>query len=418
MAVALHRTQLDVETAIETDQLSAGEKLCGSFALRNVKPGSIRSVEITLIATIAENRGSVWADTAVDVRHPVWGESALSEGVSYPFSHRLPMSLTPSFHGDLLRLSWALETRVVIAFGFDIVDSIPLTIGPSSSTRAEPLGRSPLIGDERRARIWAEAAKTRQLRFDSDQFIVSGTVSGVELHIWQEPRKETSHLVASMQWVPLGLGVSVTEGWSFAVDGRLKVRADEEAQRLAFLTPNVLSDLEGYAQVSLDDAGAELSKEGDDGSVAGLTAFIDGAIATAHALNEATLRVPPPGDLAQAVTAWVAAAKHFEGRLEMATMSIREVTYRGWPVELIHRRELDGSMSAPVARALRQTAGAVSPEAQRTADSVSRECTNLKITDNAVEASFTGADPMRVETLWRALIRVAKALSDATATTP
>ncbi len=130
---------------------------------------------------------------------------------------------------------------------------------------------------------------------------------------------------------------------------------------------------------------------------------------TVKVTAEAIERVPAPKALESHLWAWREAATRVNGRLEVGSRSIREVTFRERAVELIHRPGPTGALEGPFAQ-VRFAPGASMPEAaQRIADSVTRECQAFRVMPDGVEATMPGllAEPSRAETLWRALIRVA-----------
>ena len=149
--------------------------------------------------------------------------------------------------------------------------------------------------------------------------------------------------------------------------------------------------------------------------------FVQQAVALAAALQIATQQVPAPAQLAAHADAWRAFAQKVGGRFEAGGFAVREVTVRGAPVELVTRYDATGVADATVARALLPRAlstdpdlDALSPETRRLLQSLKAECDEVKVTRDAVEAALPCplAAPARAVSVWRGLIRVAKACDE------
>ncbi len=425
-------TELKLELAVASDQVCAGDVLRGAVAVENARHHRVARLEVHLLGVecdASSERGEV-----VAASYPLLSEPAPVDGLPYPFDFRLAPSLTPTFRGQLTDRQWRLEARAVIRFGIDPVESMPIVVLARPKGPAAPHGptppRIPLVGNERQTRIWREVAGAHSLTFEPDPPRLTTAAGRVSVQVTAGVRDGRRTLLAKLTWPSQGLDVHVAERrWLDVLrsaegrvtsvghaefDGRFRVCARDDTQLSALMSDQVVGQLLCFEHVGLHDGGAELVSGGDPSSEHALNAFIATTLPTARALAEAIERIPAPVALADRATTWAAAARHFGGRFEVGTVSIREVDSRGGRVELIHRCE--GEVWVAYARALRRDAARAPPwpdHVQRVVDSVRAECQRFTVTDDAVEATsdWLGSQPLRAESLWRALQRVTNALT-------
>jgi hypothetical protein len=259
---------------------------------------------------------------------------------------------------------------------------------------------------------------------------LTGSAGPVAFEVTLELRGDELHRVANLEWPELGLDLSLTERrWTDAFkrdlglameepafDARLAVRARDAAQVRALLSPELRAALMGFERVALDDGEAQLASPGNGSTVEELEHFTRAVSAAASLLAWGIHAIPAPAKLATTAAAWRAEAEKQGGTFRVGDFSIRGASFRGAPVELITRFDEAGNPESTVARVLLPspaTLDPLSPEAQRLVTSLSAECAGLRICADAVEATLPTplAEPARAESLWRALLRLAGALT-------
>ena len=423
-------TELALELAMESVATSLGGVVRGAVATVNASHHRVSRLEVCAVLIDSPSGESRYGPTeACRTGAVVIAPAAPVDGHSYPFSIRLPSTLPPSFSGPLVSVSWLLEVRAVVAYGRDLVIAPALDVcvpdGAAREARTGALRIAPL-GSERRALVWARVAERAGLTCDPAQETMSGRFGEVALELGLELRGDQLQAVATLEWPPLGLDLTVTERrWTDAFkrdvslqepafDARFAVRGRDPAQVRALLKSRLRGVLLGFERVALEDSGAQLASPGNGSTVEELGPIVDKAIAAATLVSRLISEVPAPAALASQREAWKAAATKWAGVFCAGDFSVRGASYRDVPVELVTRFDEAGAPVATAARMkLRAPAPAVLPaEAQRIFQSLAAECPGLTVAPDAVEALLASpTDPLLAESLWRAQLRLVQALS-------
>lgn len=337
---------LYIETSVDSARVARGGVLGGAVSLANVERHRIRRVDLGFVGMEVSKQGS----TEVSRYTTTLTEGAPADSAPIPFRAAFPAEATPSFRAGTCELRWVVEVRAVIALGTDRVLTFPIeVVEPGAPEIAGPApARTPPVGRERRALIWAEVARLRGLDLDAEEERLSWSDGRASLSIGLEPQREGGFaVVARVSYPHLGIGLSVGERrWTNllsggavkvtpAFDARFHTTGREEAQVRAFLDEKVTAALLGFERVTADDRGATLQSAGAAQSAAELDAITAEAQGAARALGERSARVPPPAAMASMEPAWRAFAALASGRLHPGDMSIRDAVFDGRTFELV-----------------------------------------------------------------------------------
>lgn len=429
--------ELLLELTLDSTDAELGGEVTGAVSVENVAHHRVRQLIVTgVIVDAAVGLSALGSTEIYRTASIVLAGGAPKAGLAYPFRLRLPADAPPTFVGKVVSVRWHVEARAVVRLGKDAQLSPRIdVVAPAGVGAAEraPAVRTAPVGRERRALVWAAVAQSTGLICDAEHETMGGKFGSVALQVLLEADGDQLYSIATLAWPSLGLDIHLGERrWRDALggavplgdarfDARFAARSREQAQLHTLLAREVRDELLAFERVIVDDDGAALGSPGNGYNVDDLEPFVRDAVAAALALEAAIERMPPPAALAVHRDAWLAQAQRLGGRLEVGGFAIRDVKYRGAAVELVTRFDATGGPEASVARVRLTTPRDADPrpedlppEAQRILRSLAAECQQLRVTRDAVEASLPAplAEPARAESLWRALLRVAKALDE------
>lgn len=403
-------TELNIDVALESDELNVACLLRGAVALQNVEHHRVKQLELTL-------RGLDRNDRPVET-WPLASFENPKSGVPYPFNERLSARLRPSFKGELVSLRWQLEARAVVSLAFDSVVQVPLTLLalPRGGFIEPPTPVYELVGAARSTQVWNAVATAEGFQLEGDAQVLTMRSGMVAVRITRGLRNNVAQLEAKLEWPSVGLGLELTQrSWlgSLTISGEPFVeRFSVRGHRLsAFFSPALQRALLEAKQLVLTDTGGEVIEPAENGATrAGLVAFVQRVGRIAKALDEAITALGAPEEFVAQLEAYRAEASALGGRVEMGSLSIRDATFKGYRVEIVRMPNAE-SWAAPVARVFLAAPARPSPESERIAEATRRECPGFLVSAEAVEAQCD--DVTRAQSLLRALHRVAVALSGA-----
>ncbi len=333
-------TALYVEASLDTTTIAMGGVLRGAVSVANVAHHRLRRLDLALVQ---RERTRAAPDGVEAHRYVVkLASGAPEEGTPIPFQVRLPAGAPVSFRGALFETRWNLEVRAVVALGSDVLLFVPFTVhrAPEGALDAGAmLRRVPPVGHERRALVWAEAARNLRVAYDADNERMSVDLGPVAVGVTLERKPNGLALTAAITWPSLNLDLALSErrwvdAWSGRTVGidapgfrdRFTVKGREEAQVRALLGPVVATQLLGFDDVAIDDEGATLATASAAQTAEELAAFVTRAILVAEALGGAIGALPPPAAMSAAAPAWRAFAATLGGRFVVGDVSIRDAT--------------------------------------------------------------------------------------------
>jgi hypothetical protein len=342
---------LYLEASVDSTTVALGEVLTGAVSLGSVAHHRIRRVELALIAIERGRSGAAEVTRYTTVIH----EGAPAESAPVPFRLEFPKEATPSFKSATCELRWEVELRAVIAFGTDRTLRFPLDVVEPARERGAASApphpsRTPPVGRERRALIWAEVARRHGFDLDAEEERLTRSEEGVGLAVGLAPRREGGFaVVANLTFPRLGIALAVREkrgllgdllaGRSIATgvpafDARFHVRGREEAQARAFLDEASCRALLLFERASADDGGCTLEGAGTAQSLEELDELCTRALTVARVLAAQARRVPPPAVMAEHAPAWRGFAALVSGRLQLGDMSIRDAVFEHRALEI------------------------------------------------------------------------------------
>ena len=329
------RGQLYIEASLDTRVVVAGGALTGRCALQNARAARVRGVRVELVAQTRDLTSHF--NSASEVQRHVVGvfDGTPEDGQTLPFRVQLPRWVPPAFRGALGELTWSLFVIADVAWGVNVSVEIPVTVvNEAPAERAAPLIVEAPVGRERRLGVWAHVARQHALDHDERAEQLSATFGRVTLRLACDARgKKGTFLVAALSWPPLGLGLEAGEPRLFdapaghprstgdrALDKRLRARGRDPEQVRAFFDAN--RDVFGFAEVTLDDRGAQLAESGTGNTVELLAGFVERAIATARSIDRSLDVIPPPSSVRRWAARWRARAAELGGRYEPGRLFI------------------------------------------------------------------------------------------------
>lgn len=316
-----------LEVGVSSMSTAPGRELRGVMALSEATAGGY--LELSLVGH--EGMGEAHRHTEM---LPV---RALDRGEPFRFALRIPREYTPTFHGDVVSLSWSLRSGFDDDRGRLDAPPIPLTLEaapPLTSTEV------PVVGKARWAALFAETAQETDLATE-DQALV-GSYQGVRLRF--EPSPEG--IACSLRWPHLGLMLSSRHERSL---GRQKlVTKTRFAGHARALEDDaaLVSMLRRFAHVSLTDTGGELVLTESHLVPGRLREAVVHVRALVSLLYERLWALPPPPNHAQDAELLADLAKSVDGRLMAASLLILDAHLDGEPFSL--RVIWAGSEDSPV----------------------------------------------------------------------
>ncbi|MCB9712583.1 MAG: hypothetical protein H6712_01915 [Myxococcales bacterium] len=299
------------EVSLGSSALDPGGQLQGRVALSNTAHNDYRALRFTLVA-VQSVPGLLSPFTSHEARARwVVPLSAPAEDEPIAFSLRLPADLVPAFETQALSLKWFLEVKVEITWATNLELWIPVVVRPGSVLEQAPTAAPLAVGSDRLALVWAEAARRSGYELRAGELVREQPQGRRSLRREHQGRKGL-RLRAEATFRDLDLGLR-------AERGRLRCRDPEQARvlgehtdALADACPVQEADDERIVCV-LDDSGTRVE------SVAGLAERFE---ALWQAMWLARDELPPPGDMAEAVPWFRAAAQRLGGELDVASMDV------------------------------------------------------------------------------------------------
>lgn len=435
---------LYIEASLDSAVIDHRGTVRGAVSFANVSHNRVRRIELALV--VDERPVGRVGQRHEALRYLVTlRDGAPVEGESMAFNIQIPEKSPVSFVGVLIDVRWHLEIRAVIALGADVTLSIPIEMvrrGDDAPVDSARLRRAPPIGRERRAIVWAEAARKRGFVNDVDEERMTLDLGdGAALAITLEQRKEGGLFYeATITWPRLGLDLGVTERrWVDAWSGakipfdvarfaeRFTVRGREAAQVLAFLDEAAARALLGFEEAAIGDEGATLVSAGTAQSVDDLDAFLGRALAAAQTLVRGLARVPPPASMAAFAPAWRAFAGALGGRVSLGEMAIVDAAFDQAPIQISTTWTDKGEPRSTELRlpvTLRDGAApgdtSLDPASRTLVESLKAQTTALVVNPDVIVAMVPAplADPASIEPILIGLSRLAHLLSGTSARGP
>jgi hypothetical protein len=442
-------TALYLEASLDTTSIAVRGTLRGAVSASNVALHRVRRLDLALVQRECP-RG---VREGVEARRYVvkLASGPPEDGKPIPFQVQLPADAPVSFQGALIEARWHLEIRAVVTLGSDVTLVVPFTVhrAPDGAVDAGAMMRRvPPVGHQRRALVWAEAARNLHLSYDADGERMSRDLGRVALGVTLERKASGLALTAAITWPSLGLGLAVTErrwldawaGRACSIDApafaeRFTAKGREDAQVRALLGPALRGWLLRFDEAAMDDEGATLATASAAQSVEELSAFVALASRTAEALADALDALPPPAAMTAAAPAWRAFASTIGGRFVVGDMSIRDATLddcalsiaTAWSDEAEPRATVimvklpaRDAAAAPVLEALDATARAIieslTTGSGASGTSVSPRVASVDVggeTDTTITATLAGplVDPSTLEPVLAGLGQLARRLT-------
>ncbi|MEP7121377.1 MAG: hypothetical protein ABJE95_10725 [Byssovorax sp.] len=428
---------LYLEASLDTAVIDHAGAVRGAVSFANVSRHRVRRIDVALVVTerpLDRSGRKYEAVRYVVTLH----DGPPIEGEALPFHIKIPEKSSPSFTGSVVEVGWHVEIRAVIALGSDVTLQIPIEVvrrAPDAPADSARLRRVPPIGRDRRALVWAEAARLRGLVNDvNDERMTLDLGDGAALAITLEQRKEGGlFYTAAVTWPRLGLDFGVTErrwmdAWTTGeitletqgFHDRFTVRGREPAQVLAFLDEASARAILLFDEAAIGDEGATLVAAGTAQSVDDLDAFVTRAVVAAKTLAQGAGRIPPPASMATFVPAWRAFAGALGGRLALGNMAIHDAAFDQTPIQITTKWPEKSEapltlLRVPITlRDAPETALAtLDPGSRALVEDLKTQAQELRITAEAITATLPAplADPASIEPLLIGLSRLARALS-------
>ncbi len=337
-----------IEASVDTTQLAPGDDLSGEVSFANVSSKRVRRVTLGFVAK-EYTREPLVTQHVIALYTTTLVSGAPPEGESFPFRLRLPPNLWASFDAGLFAVLWALEIRVDVVLGSDVVLDIPLQVvrmppgvePPPRSRRALPVGR------QRLARLWTIVAQRVGLSYDESTAAMIASRGAVSMTLSREAHEGTLGIVARYRYPHLGLDVRLGERGLFdtilggrweprdeAARRRFSIVGRENAQLTAFFDDALLSYLATTTNAELDDDHAQLRIAGAASSAAALEGVARAGLTMLGLVEQAVARIPAPLAMSEHVAAWRAFAGSTSGRLELGRMWIHDASLDGFRFEL------------------------------------------------------------------------------------
>ncbi len=331
-----------IEATLDDVAFAAGDALGGAFALGNLRGRKAQSLEMAVVA-VERATGQF---TVEGPRYPMhFSPDIAGEGRECRFRFTLPKALAPSYETESTSLSYLLEMRVGLSRRVALVHRIPIAIGRYDRPAAVALSESAEkggLGEARWRRMWASAGTLFGLSLDDEALELGGRIGRSEASIFLDPDAKETALVAELRFasIEIGLRVRLRRLALFATDEgdgfgkRYKVSGRDAAQTRQVLSTKLRKALLGFDEAYVDDERARVLFRAQGYDDAHLAEFLRRVTALAGAIDEASMRVPPPSPMASMEAAWRAFASEVDGELTVGSMAIRNGTVEGARFEL------------------------------------------------------------------------------------
>jgi hypothetical protein len=353
---------LYLEASLDRSTFALGDVVSGAVSLSNV---AYHRVSKVIVACVAMERAVVASSVGtreVARLETLVREGKIEEGASMPFRFRFPEEATCTFRGECVAVDWTFEVRAVLSLARDVTMAVPIVVGrPASDRRDEAPHRVSPVGRDRRALIFAEAARRAGWDHEPGEERLTRAIDGATIEFGVEHRGgEGRWLVGTVRWPDLGLGLRVVEKrWIDRLRGnavelerafgeRFRITVREPAQAESLLDAPARAAVLAFRQVTIEDTGAWLSDPGAAHTLDELQKFADRVLVAARALTNAARNIPPPEKMAAHLDAWRAFADGSNGRLVVGEMSVRDATIDRERVDVITRWESDRPIGARV----------------------------------------------------------------------
>lgn len=321
-----------LEVAVSSMSTAPGKDLRGVMALSEATAGGY--LELSLVGH--EGSGEAHRHTEmVPVR-------ALDRGEPFRFALHVPRTFSPTFHGDVVSLSWALRCGFDDDRGRLDAPPIPLTLEattPQTSTEVPPVGKA------RWSALFADTAQETSLATEDHALV--GTHEGVGLRFSASPEG----IACSLRWADLGLSLSCRHERSLGRQKLVtKARFGEHARAIEG-DPALVSMLRRFAHVGLTDTGGELVLAESHLVPGRLREAVIHTRALVSLLYERVWALPPPPAHLQDAELLADLAKSVDGRLLAGGLVVVDPHLDGEPFSL--RVLWTGADSAPAIGGLR-----------------------------------------------------------------
>ena len=329
---------LHAECSLGTTDVAPGGVLVGQLSLGNVRHHRVQGVELALVADARiAHAGRTFEAARYTFRI---ADTEPADGAPLPFRLRVPSDAPYAYDGAVTGLAWRLEASALHTLSRTRLLSIPLRVVALLGDAPDSALGVAVVGNLRRARVWARAAHHAGLHYDETTDTLRATIGPVSVTVATEDRPAVgARTFARLRWPALGLGLALRPArWAdlfgtrhrlgdAAFDDALHLSGRDPAQLRALLTEGLRAQLVHFPEVSLDDDGGTLSVPGSGVDAVALQGLLARVLAVARAFAEADARIPPPAPLAPHVAAWRAYAARVQGRFEPGRVFVHNGQY-------------------------------------------------------------------------------------------
>lgn len=326
-----------IEVSLKSRVVVPGGALTGAAALHNVHNNRYTGLKVTLVGeqTLRDQYGKVVVQPRSAHRYTLTVPVGdVREGLSVPFSMRLPNDLVPSGDAQLWSLRWWLEARAEVAWGRDVLVRAPIEMLPGGTKVHKSRYAAPSVGSERVQQIWQGVANALGLTLHEDALQTAR--DGVDVRVERRTLGgEGTFLTGTLRYRDVGLGVSggraagfrriVTGGISLGEsrwDRLHHLTARDERQAQVFVA-RLRGWLMAYRLEALDDTHLVVMHRDAGQSAAVLQRFTHSMLELAEELPKAQAAVPAPAPYAGHTEHWTHLAKRLRGALALTDMSVR-----------------------------------------------------------------------------------------------
>lgn len=204
------RGEAHFELSLGSHIVEPGGKLSGALAVANVHARRYRGFEVELLVTESQpSRGFNYGYKKR--RWVIESDPRLAQsGATMPFRLTMPDDLCPAFSLGDLRVSYALNVRLRVAWSRDLSIRLPIQVRDTDSAQGELSPVPVAVGDARASAMWREAAERAEWTFGPGG-VLSSRVAGYKVQVSR--RDEGRHRALVHVDIPdLAIGVEWTPG--------------------------------------------------------------------------------------------------------------------------------------------------------------------------------------------------------------
>ncbi|MDP3276998.1 MAG: arrestin family protein [Deltaproteobacteria bacterium] len=343
---------LGAECALDSCALVSGGTLSGSLAFAGLRGAEIRDVQLVLQAT--ETVGNTqWPHREKHVYS--LGPTALGEREVLPFHVQIPSFLVPSCDLGVVQISWAIEVRARTRLSWETLLHIPVQMHPSTSVRAAAAPVA-LVGNQRRAALWASLAQSAMWHFDATQHTLRSVAADTSVVLaMANPQGHETTLLAIFRYPRLGLELCVRpRRWSDRLTSkppkleheaflsRYTVEGREHEQLTGLLTNDLCEQICSAESADMSDESLRLSFLDEGINEASMRRILARCEHIQRALALSHERVRPTHAIAEHVEAWRALARRLSGDFVPGDGALERLVVGPQRVTLTQRYDASG----------------------------------------------------------------------------